>query len=108
MAWHVSRQDLESFVNLEPRRAQEILPELVGKLIKATIDPKFFRFPKGHDIYLPGFDGELDSDVQTEHIPLGRSVWQVSVRHDFWKKANEDFDGKNPISDGTYVQLFIH
>lgn len=108
MAWHVSRQDLEKYADLDPRRAQELLPELVGKLIKATIDPKHYRFPKGNDISLPGFDGELESRAQTTYIPDGYSVWQVSVSKDFRTKANLDFKGKQPDPDGTYVQLFAH
>ncbi len=108
MAWHVTRQDLERFANLEQRRAQELLPDLVGKLILATITPKHFRFPKGNDVSLPGYDGEVESEDQTAQIPQGYSVWQVSVRTDFKVKANEDFIGKKPNPNWTYVQLFLH
>ncbi len=108
MGWNITLDKLVNFARLEPRRIQELLPELVGKLIKASVNPKHFRFPKGEDIRLRGFDGELESNEETAYIPVGYSVWEMSTERDCTSKANKDFLKREPDPEKTYVQLFLH
>jgi len=79
------------------RDGQELLPQLVSKLITASIPKekiRQFRFPYGDQIYLHGLDGILavDDDVQHLYVPSGISVWEMSTSMDPKSKADEDFD----------------
>lgn len=107
MSWKVTTQDLNQFADSDSRRAEELAPVLIGKLIKASIDPKQFRFPGGDDIRLPGFDGELKSDRHSLYIPEGTSVWEISKSKDPTVKANLDFRKRQPASDTTYIQVSL-
>lgn len=107
MTWKVTTSDLETFADQEDRRAQELAPELMGKLIKASISPTQLRFPSGNDITQPGFDGELESDSQTTFIPRGKSVWEISKSKNPTSKANLDFPKRPPNSNTTYIQVSL-
>jgi len=58
----ITATDIDDWAKKEPRRAQEILPELVAKLIYATsdkIDSANFPIEKG--IQYAGYDGTLSA-----------------------------------------------
>jgi len=79
------------------RDGQELLPQLIAKLITASISKEAireFRFPYGDQIYLHGVDGILavDDDVQNLYVPSGISVWEMGTSMDPKSKADEDFD----------------
>lgn len=79
------------------RDGQELLPQLVAKLITASILKEAireFRFPYGDQIYLHGGDGILaiDEAVQDIYVPSGISLWEMSTSMDPKSKADEDFD----------------
>lgn len=78
------------------RDGQELLPQLVAKLITASIPKEAireFRFPHGDQIYLHGADGILavDDDVKHLYTPSGISVWEMGTSMDPKSKADEDF-----------------
>jgi len=79
------------------RDGQELLPQLVAKLITASIPKEAireFRFPYGDQIYLHGGDGILaiDEAVQYRHVPSGISLWEMGTSMDAKHKADENFD----------------
>lgn len=60
---------------------------------------------------LPGFDGELHSELGNSWVPAGHSCWELSCRADVTTKANEDYAkrsvGSSPDlrATRTYVAL---
>ena len=78
------------------RDGQELLPQLVAKLITASIPKEAireFRFPYGDQIYLHGVDGVLaiDDKVQDIYVPSGISLWEMGTSMNQKSKADEDF-----------------
>ena len=74
--------------------ASHQLPRLIRRLIWATLSPleiKHINFPAGADVQLPGFDGQLETSVQSQWIPQGRSVWELSVQGQSSTKARKDY-----------------
>lgn len=74
--------------------ASHQLPQLIRRLIWATLSPleiKHINFPAGADVQLPGFDGQLETSVQSQWIPEGRSVWELSVQGQSSTKATKDY-----------------
>ncbi|WP_199085495.1 hypothetical protein [Bosea sp. ASV33] len=67
--------------------------------------------PAGDSVILPGFDGELHSELGNAWVPAGHSCWELSCRADVAAKANEDYAkrsaGSSPDLRGTrtYVAL---
>jgi len=77
-----------------PRRGQEILPELIKKLIIASANTKLssLRFPSGDSIWTPGFDGYVtDITIEDKYLPLGNSVWECGTSRDYKTKINDDY-----------------
>ncbi|MGD0784331.1 MAG: hypothetical protein ABR969_00755 [Sedimentisphaerales bacterium] len=79
------------------RDGQELLPQLVEKLITASVPKEAireFRFPHGDQIYLHGADGILavDDNIQNPYVPSGISVWEMGTSIDPKSKADKDFD----------------
>ena len=75
------------------RRAEEELPELVGRLIRSELFASgFIRAPSDERIIEPGPDIAVTAPRRTRHIPEGSSVWEVSTTMDVRKKAPEDLE----------------
>jgi len=78
------------------RDGQELLPQLVGKLITASIPPDKipgYRFAHADQVYLHGVDGILaiDDAVQHPYVPSGISAWEMGTSMDPKSKADADF-----------------
>lgn len=86
-----------NFVDLfkdHPRRAQEIFPELLKKLIISSANNKlsYLRFPSGDSIWAPGFDGFVtDIAIEDKYVPLGNSVWECGTNRDYKTKVTSDY-----------------
>ncbi|MDB4759252.1 hypothetical protein OAF99_02815 [Akkermansiaceae bacterium] len=87
------------------------LPALVRRLIHATATSiNSINFPAGKDVVRQGFDGVTAANG-LRWVPDGKCYWEVSVREDVLKKANEDhskrIDQVVPIErkNSTYVCL---
>ncbi len=71
--------------------AQNRFPLLIKRLIHLTITPNKIQFPSGNAIWIPGFDGVVVNSEKNSFVPMDCSVWEVSVRADFKRKADEDY-----------------
>ena len=109
MQW-ITQDALNSWTAQNSRRAEELIPELVGKLILAscpTIDQ--CNLPYGTAIRYPGYDGKVQSDGFSVFVPSGISVWEIGTNQDPLKKFNDDYKKrtKNPENvipaDTTFV-----
>lgn len=91
MQW-ITAFEINDWTQKQPRRAQEILPELVGRLIYSTIETMDgFHFPYGNAIVYAGLDGYLSTNSETKHFPAGVSVWEFGTNEDILGKFNSDY-----------------
>ncbi|WP_022853909.1 hypothetical protein [Thermodesulfatator atlanticus] len=89
MRW-IDAMDLKNWSS--SRDSEEYLPLVIRRLIRATIDQiKSISFPAGDSVVCPRWDGRLESMEETEYIPKGLSLWELSTRKDVRTKAEEDY-----------------
>jgi len=107
MRW-IDATDLENWASR--RDSQEYLPLFIRRLIRVTVNKiDSISFPAGKSIVHPGWDGRLKSKEETEYIPKGLSLWELSTRKDIKTKAERDYKKRketplalNP-SEATYI-----
>ncbi len=105
----VKSTDLKHFA--DQRRAEEIIPEVIQRLITATTNVELIILPTGDSIYRSGWDGKVVYNESYNHpfIPKGISLWEISREMDFQTKAEKDFKKRteNPlgekITEGTFI-----
>lgn len=91
MKW-ITATEIDSWTAMEPRRAQEILPQLVWKLILGScVQINDHHFPYGKAIQYSGYDGFLDTDDENPFVPTGKSVWEFGTDEDAKGKLNGDY-----------------
>ena len=109
MRW-IDATDLENWASR--RDSQDCLPLVIRRLIRATLNRNkivSISFPAGESIVYPCWDGRLESKEETEYIPKGLSLWELSTRKDIKTKAEEDYKKrkKTPLvqnpSEATYI-----
>jgi len=94
------------------RDAQELLPDLVRKLIIATLPLNALqriRIPVGDDVTRPGFDGTVDTTTGSSFVPDASSVWEMGVSADPETKANSDYRTRvaNPRGVDVKATAFV-
>lgn len=108
----IKANELEKWTDSEPRRAQELLPKLIWKLImetSRTITDIHFPFEKA--IQYNGYDGYLVTDDEMGFYPSGTSVWEFGTDKDIKSKFNSDYDKRsndpNGIDSKTTTFCFV-
>lgn len=96
----ITATTLDDWAKKEPKKAQEILPQLLIRLILSTtqnIDN--FNFPIEKGIQFSGYDGVLVSGEKTAFFPAGKTVWEFGTNNDALGKFNSDIEKrhKNPL-----------
>ncbi len=87
----VKAQDLDKWSDKQVTRS--ILPDLIRRLVRATGKGlQRVEFPSYEQTQRRGWDGIVIANENDEHVPLGTSVWELSVNKDPKKKANTDFE----------------
>ncbi len=89
--WHVTTNDIKHWTETKKRRAEEILPLLVEKLIRASCSPRSISFPSGDDIAIGGWDGTLEVKDGNEFVPSGCSGWEFGTARSIKGKADADY-----------------
>ena len=93
--------DIDKLIKNTPfikRKIEEILPELIKKLIKATSKSiEFIRFPSGDAVNVPGLDGVVVNNTENCYIPVGKSFWELGTSD--LKKINSDYDKRTKELD---------
>ncbi len=79
------------------RDGQELLPQLIDKLITASIPRKNIkqnRIPYGDQVGLTGPDGILviEGEAENQFVPSGISLWEFGTSNKPKGKADRDFD----------------
>lgn len=89
----VSALEIEHWINTNPRRAQEELPELIKKLISYSSPNARITCPSGNNISVKGFDGYVESDYESNSfVPYGKSIWECGTNENYKGKIKEDFE----------------
>ena len=107
--WFVTSNDIKHWTQTNKRRSEEILPELIRRLIRASCKPDHIHFPSGDSIAVSGWDGTLKVDKGNEFVPSGFSVWEFGTDASINTKFESDYQKRtdapgefNP-SETTYV-----
>lgn len=90
----VTENQLDEWVRGNAREAQELIVELVWRLVAASCpNPQYRRFPLGDSIGQPGPDGILHVDRGfNPFVPAGYSYWEIGTGNDPRKKATCDYN----------------
>jgi hypothetical protein len=95
----ITPERLTSWSEENGRRAQEILPELVARLIFSSCSQiNNFHIPYGSGIQYPGYDGYIESGPGNNYISKGTSVFEFGTNGNIQEKFNSDIKkrSKNP------------
>ena len=108
----IKASDIDNWTYKEPRRAQELLPKLIWKLILAsskTIEDHHFPFEKA--VQYAGYDGYLVTTDTYSFYPNGISVWEFGTDEDIKSKFNDDYkkrsDNPNGIDTSETTFCFV-
>ncbi|MDM5450966.1 hypothetical protein [Peribacillus simplex] len=91
IGWRVTASDIKVWTESNKRKAEELLPLLVKKLIIASSSPDEIHFPSGDSVAVGGLDGELKVDKGNAFIPTGNSVWEFGTNKQVKGKADGDY-----------------
>lgn len=85
------------------RRAQELLPALVRRLVHATTTTAtHVGLASGEAVQLGGYDGVVVTDEDHHAVPRGASAWEMGTNQDVATKATGDYAKRTaapPVSD---------
>ena len=107
----VTENQLDNWVRGNARDAQELIVELVWRLVAASCpNPQDRRFPLGDSIGQHGPDGILHVDLGfNPFVPEGLSYWEIGTGLKSSDKATSDYKNltnqipKNVRSESTFV-----
>jgi hypothetical protein len=95
----VTAEDLEAFTG--HRQAQELLPEIVMRLLSATPGITKMSMRVSDGIQLPGFDGIVTSEIAAPYAPLGESVWELGTGKNPRAKLRKDYEERSSNPRGV-------
>lgn len=109
--WFVTTNDIKQWTETKKRQAEESLPELVRRLIRASCRPDHLHFPSGDSIAIGGWDGTLKVYEGNEFIPSGISVWEFGTSGSINEKFESDFqkrtDNPGDINPSETAFVFV-
>ena len=109
----ISSTKLCELVKEQKTKAAIVFPELIERLIKASVNKAgYIRFPSGDAVFTPGADGLLKGIISSNgFVPEGDSFWEIGTNQNALKKIRTDYNkrikttnGLN-LSDYTYIAV---
>ena len=101
----ITASKLESLSVEKSRLFQELLPELVKRLIIDSVsDLSSIRMPDCNDIWAPGFDGVVECKEESLYVNSGISVWEFGNVGDSLSKINSDYEKRKMNSLGLNLK----
>jgi hypothetical protein len=91
MSWYVTANEIDRWTSSNTRKAQELLPELIKKLILATVDLKNIHIPTGDSILTGGWDGIINVSKGNIFISEGINCLEFGTNTSINLKANNDY-----------------
>jgi hypothetical protein len=77
------------------------MPGLLQRLVRASsAKSTFFEFPDGKQIFFPGRDGYVNSELANNEVPAGISIWEIGTTAKYKSKADEDYDKRTNSPNG--------
>lgn len=101
----ITANDIEMWAIKEHILAQKILPELVYKLIHASTDKVDSNNVPA--IQSSGYDGVLVAGEQTNYIPKGKSVWELSTAKNAFSKFRADIKKRSMDPLGVDIEQTV-
>lgn len=91
------------------REAEELLPEVVARLIEGTTGVIGVHMRTGDGIRLPGWDGVVEDSPGSPWVPAGPSAWELGTSGDPRRKADDDFESRTakPLEVEPSVTSFV-
>lgn len=109
--WHVTENDIKNWTATDKRRSEELLPQLIYKLILASCSPSKIDFPFGDSVSTGGWDGELEVDQGNLFVPSGVSAWEFGTDNSVNSKANDDYEKRTrdpaPFDKENTTYVFV-
>lgn len=101
--------DAEFLDAWEGRRAQELLPHLVRRLIVASPGVLGLDMRSGDGVGAPGWDAVIEESPGTAWIPRGASRWELGTGADPRAKAQDDYRRRveNPLGAEPSRTTFV-
>ena len=88
----------------DTKECQQTLPELVKKLIDASVaNVDRLSFPSGDATSLSGWDGIVSCQESIDLVPSGVSLWECGATEKVKRKIDGDYDKRTKDSLG-YVK----
>lgn len=76
----------------ERLESQSVMPEVMRRLVHATLsNPNRVDFAAGEAVLLGGWDGIVQTETGSVHVPAGQSNWEIGTNKDSKKKADSDY-----------------
>ena len=105
------RFDSSEIVNwADKTEANDVLPELVRRLILATVPlPEYLDIPSGSSVRMPGWDGLLSVSEENPWVLVGASAWEFSYEKKPKQKADRDYTKRtgNPQDETASQTAFV-
>ncbi len=104
----ITSTDLKQWA--ETKECQQLLPELIKKLIDASVsDIDKLSFPSGDATFLPGWDGIVDSKEAINLVPSGISLWECGATDSIKGKIDSDFKKRDetPLGYDKSTSTFV-
>lgn len=91
------------------RQAEELLPEVVARLIAGTPGVVGVHMRTGDGIRLRGWDGLVEDSPGSPWVPAGPSAWELGTSGDPRRKADEDYRSRTdkPLEVEPSVTTFV-
>ncbi|MBE4202634.1 hypothetical protein HJ090_10895 [Vibrio parahaemolyticus] len=107
----MTANDLINYTNTNKIEMQELLPNIVKKLILASCKVECINIPTGDMVSVGGWDGIVSVKDGNKYVPKGVSGWEFGTNKDVKSKADDDYNKrtKKPLtlisSETTYVSV---
>lgn len=104
----ITSTDLKQWA--DTKECQQLLPELVRKLIVASVKSiDRLSFPSGDATSLSGWDGVVFCDEKIDIVPKGISLWECGATKNRQGKINHDFGVRenDPLGYDKTTSTFV-
>jgi DNA-binding transcriptional MerR regulator len=91
------------------RQAEELLPEMVARLIEGTTGVVGVHMRTGDGIRLRGWDGVVEDSPGSPWVPAGPSAWELGTSGDPRRKADDEYKSRTtrPLEIEPSVTTFV-
>lgn len=91
------------------RHAEELLPEVVARLIEGSTGVVGVHMRTGDGIRLRGWDGLVEDSPGSPWVPAGPSAWELGTSGDPRRKADDDYMSRTrrPLEVEPSVTTFV-